>query len=55
MELKNSKNEMAIELIQEIGRRIITITEDIRETTFFSDAFPWLCKEAMRFLSTTPW
>jgi len=35
MELKNSKNEMAIELIQEIGRRITTITEDIQETTFF--------------------
>jgi len=21
----------------------------------FSNAFPWLCKEEMRFLSTTPW
>jgi len=27
-------HEMAIELTQEIGRRITTITEDIRETTF---------------------
>jgi len=26
---------MAIDLTQEIGRRITTITEDIRETTFF--------------------
>jgi len=22
---------------------------------YFSNAFPWLCKEEMRFLSTTPW
>ena len=21
----------------------------------FTNAFPWLCKEEMRFLSTTPW
>jgi len=21
----------------------------------FSNAFPWLCKQEMRFLSTTPW
>ena len=27
-------HEMAIELTQEIGRRVITITEDTRETTF---------------------
>jgi len=27
-------HEMAIELTQEIGRRITTITEDTRETTF---------------------
>jgi len=32
------------------------ITEDTRETTFLSsNAFSWLCKEEMRFLSTTPW
>ena len=50
--------EMAIELAQEIGRRITTITEDTRETSrhhSFSNAFPWLCKEEMRFLSTAPW
>jgi len=29
-------HDMAIELTQEIGRRIITITEDTRETTFLS-------------------
>jgi len=28
------RHEMAIELTQEIGRRITTITEDTRETTF---------------------
>ena len=49
-------HEMAIQLTQEIGRRITTITEDIRETTFlFQGPFQWLCKEEMRFLSTTPW
>ena len=30
---------MAIELTQEIGRRIITITEDTRETTFLFQHF----------------
>ena len=29
-----NNNNMAIELTQEIGRRITTITEDTRETTF---------------------
>jgi len=37
-------HEMAIELTHEIGRRITTITNGIRDTTFFSNAFPWLCK-----------
>ena len=46
---------MVIELTQVIGRRITTIAEDTRETTFLSNAFQWLCKEEMRFLSTTPW
>jgi len=48
---------MVIELTQEIVRRITTITEDTPETTFLFlfRAFPWLCKEEMRFLSTTPW
>jgi len=50
------RHEMAIELTQKIGRRITTITEDTRERdNIFSNAFPWLCKEEMRFLSTTPW
>jgi len=35
---------------------ITTITEDTRGRQHsFSNAFPWLCKEEMRFLSTTPW
>jgi len=49
---------MAIELTQEIGSRITTITEDTRDSGrqhSFSNAFPWLCKEEMRFPSTTPW
>jgi len=32
-------HEMAIELTQEIGKRISTITEDNRETTFFPTHF----------------
>ena len=34
IETAGTWHEMAIELTQEIGRRITTITEDIRETTF---------------------
>jgi len=34
METAATWHEMAIELTQEIGRRITTITEDTRETTF---------------------
>jgi len=55
IETAGTWHEMAIELTQEIGRRITTITEDTRETHSFSNAFPWLCKEETRFLSTTPW
>jgi len=55
IETAGTWHEMAIELTQEIGKRITTITEDTRETTFLPNAFPWLCKEEMRFLSTTPW
>jgi len=35
IETAGTWREMAIELTQEIGRHITTITEDIRETTFF--------------------
>jgi len=35
IETAGTWHEMAIEHTQEIGRRITTITEDIRETTFF--------------------
>ena len=35
IETAGTWHEMAIELTQEIGRRITTITEDTRETTFF--------------------
>ena len=48
-------HEMAIELTQEIGRRITTITEDTGETTFLFQRLPRLCKEEIRFLRTTPW
>jgi len=35
IETDGTWHEMAIELTQEIGRRITTITEDTRETAFF--------------------
>jgi len=35
IETAGTWHEMAIELTQEIGTRITTITEDYRETTFF--------------------
>jgi len=34
IETAGTWHEMAMELTQEIGRRITTITEDTRETTF---------------------
>ena len=34
LETAGTWHQMAIELTQEIGRRITTITEDTRETTF---------------------
>jgi len=34
VETAGAWHEMTIELTQEIGRRIITVTEDTRETTF---------------------
>jgi len=52
IETAGTWHEMAIELTQEIDRRITTITEDTHVHSL-SNAFPWLCKEEMRFLSTT--
>jgi len=39
METAGRCHEMAIELTQEIGRLITTITEDTRETTFLFQRF----------------
>ena len=39
IETAGTWHEMAIELTQEIRRRIITITEDTRETTFLFQRF----------------
>ena len=55
IETAGTWHEMAIELTQETGRHITTITEDTGRQHSFSNTFPWLCKEEMRFLSTTPW
>jgi len=47
-------NEMAVELVQEIGRQITFVTEDSRETVFLfqrlSIALQW--GNAVSFLST---
>ena len=48
IETAGTWHEMAIELTQEIGRSITTITEDTRETTFLFQCFSVV-------LSTTPW
>jgi len=50
-------HEMAIELTQEIDvyhHSPLSQKTPGREHAF-SNAFPWLCKEEMRFLFTTPW
>jgi len=47
--------EMAIELTQEIGRRITTITEDTRETTFLFQRFSVALQRGNAVFSTTPW
>jgi len=39
IETAGTWHEMAIELTQEIGRRITTITEDTQETTFLFQRF----------------
>ena len=39
IETAGTWHEVAIELTQEIGRRITTITEDTQETTFFPTPF----------------
>jgi len=41
VETAGTWNGLAIELVQEIGRRITAITEDARETVFLSSACPW--------------
>jgi len=58
IETAGTWHEMAIELTQETGRRR-AISPLSQKTSgrqhSFSNAFPWLFKEEMRFLSTTPW
>jgi len=48
-------HKMAIELTQEIGRRITTITEDIRETTFLFQRLSMALQRGNAVFSTTPW
>jgi len=52
IETAGTWHEIAIELTQEIDRRITTITEDTWETTFFSNAFPLQRRNAVSFHNT---
>jgi len=49
-------HEMATELIRDWQLGVSPLSQKTPERQHsFSHAFPWLCKEEMRFLSTTPW
>ena len=55
IETAGTWHEMAIELTQEIGRRITTITEDNRETTFLFQRLFMALQRGNAVFSTTPW
>jgi len=46
---------IVIELTQEIGRRITTITEDTRKTTFLFQRLSMAVQGGNAVFSTTPW
>jgi len=53
IETAGTWNQMAVELVQEIGRRITLVTEDSRETVFFQRLSIALQRgNAVSFLST---
>jgi len=54
IETAGTWHEMAIELIQEIGRRITAITEDTRETIFLFQRFSVALQRGNAVFSTTP-
>jgi len=53
VETAGSWNGLAIELVQEIGRRITTITEDARETVFLFQRLSMALQQGMRSPSKT--
>jgi len=53
IEIAGTWNKMAVELVQEIGRRITLFTEDSRETVFCSSACPLPFNGEMRSPSST--
>ena len=55
IETAGTWHEMAIELTQEIGRRITTVTEDTPKTTFLFQCLSMALQRGNAFLSTTPW
>jgi len=48
IETAGTWNQTAVELVQEIGRRITLVTEDTRETVFCSSTCPLPFNEEMR-------
>ena len=46
---------MAVDLVQEIGRRITDAIEDSRETTFLFQRLSWPSSRGMRSPSRTRW
>ena len=54
IETAGTLNQMAVELVQEIGRRITLVTEDSRETVFLSQRLSIALQRgnAVSFLST---
>ena len=56
IETAGTWHEMAIELTQEIAAGVSPLSQKTSGRQHScSNAFPWLCKQEMRFLSTTPW
>ena len=55
IETAGTWHKMAIELPQEVSRRITTITEDTREITFLFQRRSMALQRRNAFFSTTPW
>jgi len=54
IETAGTWNNQAVELVQELGRRMTAVTEDTRETTTCSSGCRWLSNGEMRSPSVLP-